>query len=202
MKLTHGTVLDAPIELVWAHFTDLEMVGRCFPGAAVTEVHGADFVGRIRSRLGPFTMDFHGTGAMTQADPARHHARLQAVGTEEQHGLGKVDIDITLDLAAVTDATDQEAEAPTDAMGGGSESGDAVRTRADLTTVLVFRGAPMRFSAGLAQKASDPLVSRFLACMATPDGQAHRHGDDAPLNLVSTVSEMFGAITGLGRRRA
>ncbi|OFE18923.1 hypothetical protein BA895_01815 [Humibacillus sp. DSM 29435] len=182
MKLTHSKVLDAPIELVWAHFTDLLMVGRCFPGAAVTEVHGNDFVGRIRSRLGPFTLEFHGTGALTVADADRHHARLQAIGVE-QRGLGKVDIDITLDLAA--------AETPA----------EVARTRADLTTVLVFRGAPMDFSAGLAQRASDPLVSRFLACMAIPDGQAHQHGDDAPLDLVSTVSEMLGALTGFGRRR-
>lgn len=200
MKLTHGKVLDAPIDLVWAHVTDLEMVGRCFPGAAVTEVHGTDFVGRIRSRLGPFTLQFQGTGAMTVADTERHHARLQAIGVE-QRGLGKVDIDITLDLAADTTAgitdhstNDSTADAATGAGGG-------VRTQADLTTVLVFSGAPMDFTAGLAQRASDPLVSRFLTCMATPDGQAHQHGDDAPLDLVSTVSEMLGALTGLGRRR-
>ncbi len=189
MKLTHGKVLDAPIDLVWAHFTDLKMVGRCFPGAAVTEVHGNDFVGRIRSRLGPFTLQFRGTGAMTAADTERHHARLEAIGVE-QHGLGKVDIDITLELAAA----DSAAYAATDAAGG-------LRTQADLTTILVFSGAPMDFSAGLAQRASDPLVSRFLTCMATPDGQAHQHGDDAPLDLVSTVGEMLGAITGFGRRR-
>ncbi|MEO6999377.1 MAG: SRPBCC domain-containing protein [Terracoccus sp.] len=189
MKLTHGKVLDAPVDLVWRHFTDLKMVGRCFPGAAVTEVHGNDFVGQVRSRLGPFTLDFHGTGALTLADAERRHARLEAIGTE-QHGLGKVDIDITLDLAAV-------------AVGNDAAQGAAnARTQADLTTILVFRRAPMDFSAGLAQKASDPLVSRFLVCMATPDGQAHQHGDDAPLDLVSTMTEMLGAITGLGRRRA
>lgn len=190
MKLTHGKVLDAPIDLVWANFTDLKMVGRCFPGAAVTEVHGNDFVGQIRSRLGPFTMDFHGTGALTEADVERHYARLEAIGTE-QHGLGKVDIDITLSLAAVaeSDAAEQAEGAP------------GARTQADLTTILVFRRAPMDFSAGLAQKASDPLVTRFLTCMATPDGQAHEHGDNAPLDLVSTVGEMLGALTGLRRRR-
>lgn len=200
MKLTHGKVLDASVDLVWAHFTDLEMVGRCFPGAAVTEVHGNDFVGRIRSRLGPFTLQFQGTGAMTVADTGRHHARLQAIGIE-QRGLGKVDIDITLDLAADTTvaisnhATNvSTADAATSAAGG-------ARTRAVLNTILVFSGAPMDFSAGLAQRASDPLVSRFLTCMATPDGQAHQHGDDAPLDLVSTVSEMLGAITGFARRR-
>lgn len=188
MKLTHGKVLDAPIDLVWAHFTDLTMVGRCFAGATVTEVHGTDFVGQIRSRLGPFTMDFRGTGALTQADAKRHHARLQAIGTE-QHGLGKVDIDITLDLAEIA------------AADGAAEESARGRTQADLTTTLIFRSAPMGFSAGLAQKASDPLVSRFLTCMATPDGQPHQHGDDAALDLVSTVSEMFGAITGFGRRK-
>lgn len=201
MKLTHGAVLDAPIDLVWAHFTDLTMVGRCFPGAAVTDVHGRDFVGRIRSRLGPFTLDFHGTGALTQADVERHHARLEAVGTE-QHGLGTVDIDITLDLAAALEGVADDMAATDAGAGREQDVRDGARTRADLTTILVFRGAPMDFSARLAQKASDPLVSRFLTCMGTPDRQAHEHGDDAPLDLVSTVSDMFGAVTGLRRRRA
>ncbi|MDN5765754.1 MAG: hypothetical protein L0H96_07790 [Humibacillus sp.] len=200
MKLTHAKVLDAPIDLVWAHFTDLKMVGRCFPGAAITEVRGNDFVGQIRSRLGPFTMDFHGTGTLTEADVERHYARLEAIGIE-QHGLGKVDIDITLALAPVH-GTNAGAGAQQNDHAGHTSDTPGARTQADLTTILVFRRAPMDFSAGLAQKASDPLVTRFLTCMATPDGQAHQHGDNAPLDLVSTVGEMLGALTGLRRRKA
>ena len=43
-------------------------VGRCFPGATVTEVDGDDFVGNIRSRLGPLTVWFDGNGTLTERD--------------------------------------------------------------------------------------------------------------------------------------
>ncbi|NUR80910.1 MAG: carbon monoxide dehydrogenase, partial [Dermatophilaceae bacterium] len=66
MRLAHDQELDAPVEAVWAHFMDLRRIGRCFPGARVTKVHGDDFVGEIRAKLGPLSMYFDGTGSMTE----------------------------------------------------------------------------------------------------------------------------------------
>ena len=172
MRLAHEQELDAPRDAVWANFMDLRRIGRCFPGAKVTEVHGDDFVGEIKAKLGPLSMYFDGTGSMVERDEDGGRARLTATG-QERHGLGKATIDITLTLR------------PT---------GTDDRTRAHLVTDLVFLGFPMDFGTGLVQRASDPLIERFLTCMSVsgpvPDADAD---DDSPLDLVRSATDLFGS---------
>jgi len=173
MRLAHEQELDAPRDAVWANFMDLRRIGRCFPGAEVTEVDGDDFVGEITAKLGPLSMYFDGTGSMVERDEKAGRARLTATG-QERHGLGKATIDITLTLHQVL--------------------GDDTRTRAHLVTDLVFLGFPMDFGTGLVQRASDPLIERFLTCMSVsgpvPDADAD---DDSPLDLVRSATDLFGS---------
>jgi carbon monoxide dehydrogenase subunit G len=172
MRLAHEQELDAPRDAVWANFMDLRRIGRCFPGAKVTEVHGDDFVGEIKAKLGPLSMYFDGTGSMVERDEDGGRARLTATG-QERHGLGKATIDITLTLRA---------------------TGTDDRTRAHLVTDLVFLGFPMDFGTGLVQRASDPLIERFLSCMAVsgavPDAAAD---DEGSLDLVRSASDLLGS---------
>jgi carbon monoxide dehydrogenase subunit G len=173
MRLAHEQELDAPRDAVWANFMDLRRIGRCFPGAKVTEVHGDDFVGEIKAKLGPLSMYFDGTGSMVERDEDGGRARLTATG-QERHGLGKATIDITLTLRA---------------------TGTDDRTRAHLVTDLVFLGFPMDFGTGLVQRASDPLIERFLSCMAVsgavPDAEAD---DEGSLDLVRSASDLLGSV--------
>ena len=180
MRLHHDQELEAPVDAVWSHFMDLKRIGRCFPGAAVTKVDGDDFVGEIRAKLGPLSMYFDGTGAMTERDEQAGHARLAATG-HERHGLGKARIDITLALEPLGDD----------------------RTRARLATDLVFLGFPMDFGTGLVQRASDPLIERFLACMAVTDRlPAEESEDDAgALDLVRSAGDLLGSFR-RGRKRS
>lgn len=174
MRLGHEQELDAPLDAVWTHFMDLRRIGRCFPGAKVTQVHGDDFVGEIRAKLGPLSLYFDGTGSMTERDEDAGHARLAATG-QERHGLGRATIDITLKLHPL---------------------GDGNRTRAHLATDLVFLGFPMDFGTGLVQRASDPLIERFLTCMSVP-GRGHDEtvddADDGGLDLVRSATDLFGS---------
>ncbi|WP_330475217.1 SRPBCC domain-containing protein [Terrabacter sp. C0L_2] len=172
MRLGHEQELDAPQGVVWANFMDLHRIGRSFPGAKVTEVDGDDFVGEIKAKLGPLSMYFDGTGSMVERDEDRGRARLTATG-QERHGLGRATIDITLTLHPV--AKDE-------------------RTRAHLVTDLVFLGFPMDFGTGLVQRASDPLIERFLTLMAVPgpvpDAAAD---DDGSLDLIRSATDLFGS---------
>jgi uncharacterized protein len=174
MRLGHEQVLDAPWSVIWTNFMDLRRIGRCFPGAAVTRVDGDDFVGEIRAKLGPVSMYFDGTGSMVERDEEAGRARLTATG-KERHGLGKATIDITLSLQTVAGAHE--------------------RTRAHLVTDLVFLGFPMDFGTGLVQRASDPLIERFLTCMSltgpVPDAAAD---DDSPLDLVRSATDLLGSL--------
>ena len=174
MRLGHEQELDAPQGVVWANFMDLHRIGRSFPGAKVTEVHGDDFVGEIKAKLGPLSMYFDGTGSMVERDEDAGRARLTASG-QERHGLGRATIDITLTLHRV--------------------KGDDDRTRAHLVTDLVFLGFPMDLGTGLVQRASDPLIERFLTCMAVsgpvPDAEAD---DEGSLDLVRSATDLFGSL--------
>ena len=178
MRLGHEQELDAPRDVVWTNFMDLRRIGRCFPGAKVTEVDGDDFVGEITAKLGPLSMYFDGTGSMVERDEEAGRARLRPPG-QERHGLGKATIDITLTLHPVTDGDDADGD----------------RTRAHLVTDLVFLGFPMDFGTGLVQRASDPLIERFLTCMSVsgpvPDADAD---DDSPLDLVRSATDLFGSL--------
>ena len=62
MKLTHQHDVDASVDHMWRAFTDLKRVGRCFPGAHVSEVTGDDFVGALKVKLGPFVLTYDGVG--------------------------------------------------------------------------------------------------------------------------------------------
>jgi carbon monoxide dehydrogenase subunit G len=172
MRLGHDQELDAPLDAVWTNFMDLRRIGRCFPGAKVTKVDGDDFVGEIKAKLGPLSMYFDGTGSMVERDEGHGRARLTATG-QERHGLGKATIDITLTLHPV---------------------GTGERTRAHLVTDLVFLGFPMDFGTGLVQRASDPLIERFLTCMAVsgpvPDAEPD---DDSSLDLVRSATDLLGS---------
>lgn len=173
MRLAHEQDVDAPAEAVWAHFMDLRRIGHCFPGAEVTQVDGDDFVGEIRAKLGPLSMYFDGTGSLSERDEDAGHARLTANG-HERHGLGRATIDITLALQPL---------------------GDGDRSRVRLSTDLVFLGFPMDFGTGLVQRASDPLIERFLTCMAVTDRLPADEADDAagPLDLVRSAGDLLGS---------
>ena len=150
MRLSHSQVLNAPIDHVWANFMDLEVVGRCFPGATVTEVEGDDFVGNIRSRLGPLTVWFDGKGTLTERRHDGHRARIEATG-HERHGLGKATITVAVVLSHAEGHTEERPA-----------------TRARMTTDLHFYGSALEVGRGLVQRASDPLVERFLTGWAAP----------------------------------
>ncbi|EWT00412.1 hypothetical protein N865_15880 [Intrasporangium oryzae NRRL B-24470] len=187
MRLTHRQTLDAPVDDVWAAFMDLYRIGRSFPGAAVTEVHGDDFVGSIRAKLGPFTMTFDGTGSMTERDEDARKAHLEATG-RERHGLGNADIAISLTLK------------PARTSGAGADA-SAARTDARLVTDLVFVGAPMDFGTGLVQRASDPLVTRFLTRMASPESAVANADDEDDLDIVRSAADLFGSFASSLRGR-
>jgi carbon monoxide dehydrogenase subunit G len=178
-------VLEAALDDVWANFMDLETVGRCFPGATVTEVEGDDFVGNIRSRLGPLTVWFDGAGSLTERRPDAHRARIEATG-QERHGLGKATIAVAVVLSQAEGHTDERPA-----------------TRAHMTTDLHFYGAALEVGRGLVQRASDPLVERFLRRMARPDAATAPGEDDGDaVDLWRSATDLLGSFTGRRRPRS
>ena len=168
MHLHHSQDLDSPVELVWPHLTDLVRIGRCFPGAEVTEVDGADFVGHVTVRLGPVTMTFDGTGSMTEVDDDAHRAVIAATGSE-RHGLGTADITITARL---------------EPRRGGRAS------RIVLDTELEVRRAPTPLGSGVGQRVSDPLIEEFLVCIGDPR-PTDEVGSSGPLSATRIIGSLL-----------
>ena len=100
MRLTHSETVATPIDTVWDHFMDLRRVGRCFPGAEVTDVRGNEFDGTMKAGIGLITLSFAGHGKLTVADEENHHAVIRSEGSDKR-GLAKATIDIDLVLTEV-----------------------------------------------------------------------------------------------------
>ena len=66
MELTHSFTVPASVEETWATFMDLQAVGSCFPGAAVTEVTDDGFSGTVKVKLGPIALLYSGSGSFVE----------------------------------------------------------------------------------------------------------------------------------------
>jgi carbon monoxide dehydrogenase subunit G len=142
MKLEHSFTVPAPIEEAWATFNDLERVVPCFPGATLSSFDSDEFVGSVKVKLGPVSLQYNGTGTFVERDPATHHAVVEAKG-KDRRGNGTATARVTAQLTA----------------SGESETGVKVET--DLTVT----GRPAQFGRGLMQEVSDKLLGQFVDCL-------------------------------------
>lgn len=142
MELKHSFTVPAPIEDTWTTFTDLEMVGGCFPGAAVTSVEGDNFTGTAKVKLGPVSLQYAGSGSFLERDDAGHRFVIEAKG-KDKRGNGTAGATVT----AVLTAAGPDA------------------TTAEVVTDLTITGKPAQFGRGVIQDVSDKLLNDFIACL-------------------------------------
>lgn len=178
VKLTHQHDVDASVDHMWRAFTDLKRVGRCFPGAHVSEVTGDDFVGALKVKLGPFVLTYDGVGSMTKQDESARVAQVKATG-KERHGFGKADITIDVRLSEIS----------------------ARRSSVHITTTLDVKGAPTNLGGGIGQRASDPLIEHFVMCLSGPASASTGGPDDEPLDIGRAVLPGLVASYGRSMRR-
>jgi uncharacterized protein len=142
MRLEHSFTVPAPIEEAWTTFNDLERVVPCFPGATLNTFDSDEFVGSVKVKLGPVSLQYNGTGTFVERDPATHHAVVEAKG-KDRRGNGTATARVTAQLTA------------------SGESETAVRVETDLTVT----GRPAQFGRGLMQEVSDKLLGQFVDCL-------------------------------------
>jgi carbon monoxide dehydrogenase subunit G len=142
MRLEHSFTVPAPIEEAWTTFNDLERVVPCFPGATLTTFDSDEFVGSVKVKLGPVSLQYNGTGTFVERDPATHHAVVEAKG-KDRRGNGTATARVTAQLTA------------------SGESETAVKVETDLTVT----GRPAQFGRGLMQEVSDKLLGQFVDCL-------------------------------------
>lgn len=166
MDLTHTFTVPAPIDEVWAAFNDLERIAPCFPGAALTSYDGAEFVGTVKVKLGPISLQYSGTGRFVTRDEAAGTAVVEAKG-KDKRGNGTAAASVSARLTA-------------------RENGS---TEVEVATSLNVTGKPAQFGRGIMQEVSDKLLGQFTTCLATKLGPV---GTPAPSEPGGRPSESGG----------
>ena len=143
MELNHRFTVPGGVEETWAHFSDIEGVARCFPGATVTEADTESFSGTVKVKLGPIALVYNGTGSFVEKDDAAHRMVIDAKG-KDKRGNGTA--------GAMVTATMTEA-------GPGS-------TDVEVSTDLNITGKAAQFGRGnVIKDVSDKLLGQFVACL-------------------------------------
>ncbi|WP_406230172.1 SRPBCC family protein [Nocardia sp. NBC_01009] len=183
MKIANEFTVDAPVERAWEVLTDLEQVVPLMPGAQMVGWEGADFLGKIKVKVGPVTSEFTGKANFVERDEHDHRAVINGSGRDSR-GSGNAAATITTQL---------------------HEDGD--KTRITVDTDLKIVGKLAQFGSGMLQQVSEKLVGQFVAALEAklaegdpaaaqpvvgPDSRGMRpqpvaQSEPAPLDLVDLV---------------
>ncbi|NMM43408.1 2Fe-2S iron-sulfur cluster binding domain-containing protein [Rhodospirillaceae bacterium KN72] len=79
--VSRRVTLDHAPDAVWDHFSDLNAVARCLPGAELTGHDAETFAGFVAVSFGPIKAKFEGEGHYT-FDPATHTGRVEGRGKD------------------------------------------------------------------------------------------------------------------------
>jgi uncharacterized protein len=143
MEISKSFTVNAPADAVWAFLTDPYKVGRCLPGAAVTEqLDETTYAGTITVKVGPVTASYRGKLRFDRLDAAAREAELSASG-QETRGKGGADMRMKSRVVARSPA---ETE---------------VTVVSDVNVV----GVLAQFGRGMIQDVSDQLFQKFTGAI-------------------------------------
>jgi carbon monoxide dehydrogenase subunit G len=142
MQLNSTFKVPVPVDEAWRVMLDYPRLARCMPGATVTEVQGDDVLGRVKVKLGPVSVSYHGKVTFTEKDEALHRVVLSAAGREVR-GSGTASAHVT---AVMTDA------------------GRA--TEVNVSTDLNITGRPAQFGRSVVTEVSERLIGQFAENLA------------------------------------
>jgi carbon monoxide dehydrogenase subunit G len=139
MEITKSFVVKAPAAAVWEFLIDPYRVGRCLPGAAVTEkLDEQTYAGTITVKVGPVTASYRGKLRFDRLDPAAMEADLSASGQETK---GKGGADMRMKSRVV-------ARGPAE-------------TEVTVVSDVNVMGVLAQFGRGMIQDVSDQLFQKF-----------------------------------------
>ena len=137
MEFTNTFTVPTDVATTFAVLTDLERVAPCLPGASLESVDGDVHTGRVRVKVGPISMDYHGTARLTEADAVQRRARIEASGREARGG-GTARADVTATLAD-----------------------DPAGTLVTVVTDLVISGRAAQFGRGAMAEVGTRIIGQF-----------------------------------------
>src|SRR5260370_23420951 len=111
MEITDSFRVSTPIDATWKVMLDIEGIAPCMPGAQLQEVHGDEYRGVVKVKVGPITAQYKGVARVTQADERAGQLSINAEGRDTR-GQGNASATITAHLTA--DGTGTQAVVDTD----------------------------------------------------------------------------------------
>jgi carbon monoxide dehydrogenase subunit G len=142
VQLEHSFTVPAAIDDAWKVLLDIERVAPCMPGAALETVHGDDFTGTVKVKLGPIGLTYKGKASFVEKDEATHRAVIKAQGRDSR-GNGTASATVTATL---------------------TEEGNS--TKVEVTTDLDITGKPAQFGRGVMLDVGNKLIGQFADCLA------------------------------------
>lgn len=143
MQIEKSFVLNAPAATVWEFLTDPYKVGRCLPGAAITDkLEDGSYAGTMTVKVGPVTANYRGKMRFERLDAAAGEAEIVASG-QETRGKGGADMRMK---SRVAERAPGETE---------------VSVVSDVNVV----GVLAQFGRGMIQDVSDQLFQKFTTAM-------------------------------------
>lgn len=142
MLLEHDFTVPVPVDDAWRVLLDVERVAPCMPGATLGEVHGDDFDGQVKVKVGPVTLTYKGTARFAEKDDSAHRAVIEGKG-KDTRGNGTASATVTATL-----------------------SPEGEQTRVDVQTDLTVTGRPAQFGRGMMADVGGKLIGQFADCLA------------------------------------
>jgi carbon monoxide dehydrogenase subunit G len=142
VQLEHSFTVPVGIDEAWTVLLDIDRVAACMPGAHVDSVHGDDFTGTVKIKLGPINLTYKGKASFIEKDQASHRAVIDARGRDAR-GNGTASAKVTAVL---------------------SQNGPS--TNVDIITDLNITGKPAQFGRGVMVDVGNKLIGQFADCLA------------------------------------
>lgn len=142
MKLENTFGIPVPADDAWRVLLDVERIAPCVPGASLTSKDAKGYHGKLRVKLGPIGLTYHGVLKILSQDEAAKVVVLEGSGRETR-GSGTAKAVITCRL---------------------QESGDM--TEVFVQTDLAITGKPAQFGRGALAEVAGALTGQFATNLA------------------------------------
>ncbi|HEY5013414.1 MAG TPA: SRPBCC family protein [Acidimicrobiia bacterium] len=138
MEITDRFRVSTPIDQTWKVLLDIERIAPCLPGAQLEEIHGDEFRGVVKVKVGPITAQYKGTARLAEVDEAARRIVIDASGRDTR-GQGNASAKILVTMS-------------------GDDSGTDVSVHTDLS----ITGKVAQFGRGVLADVSAKLLGQFV----------------------------------------
>ena len=155
MKIEDTFIVQAPVEDVWKHLLDIDVLSQCIPGIETLEAidnkqgnkqSDHTYRGQLKIKVGPIIAAFRGTARFIELDPPR-----------PPHNVGRIRAEIEggdKSTASKVKATFISTLAPTDAG-----------TQVAYETDIRLRGRLAQFGLAIVRGTAKKMTKQFSLCL-------------------------------------